>query len=88
MKEISGLGWRGKSVNHVDGRTGVILKEFVGGWWCDLTLRVDGQDTTESVSLGCDGDSGATGWKWNTGQPGEPERWSFLGKHNTADALS
>ncbi|WP_434716074.1 hypothetical protein [Paraburkholderia sp. A3RO-2L] len=84
MKDVNTLGWRGKPVRHTDGRTGVIAAENVGIWWCDLTIKVDNQDNTESITLnGRDPDFGATGWQWNYARPGEPEAWAFLGSHNT-----
>lgn len=79
------LGWRGKRLKHIDGRTGIILRENVGGWWCSLTIEVDGQEATESIDLdGTGSDSGAVGWQWNRALPGEPDRWVLLGDHNPA----
>lgn len=76
------LGWRGKQVRHLDGRTGRISGEFVGFMYASLTI--DASDGTEEVvQLNTRrSDSGAKGWAWLCENFSEGPAWLPLGNHN------
>ena len=60
---MSYLGWVGKQVRHVDGRTGTIRRE-IGRDFCELRIWCD-DGTVDIVTLNAYGeDYGASGWRW------------------------
>lgn len=77
------LGWQGKAVKNVDGRTGKIASEWAGFLHIALTIAVDG-GTEAFVQLNSDSnDTGEQGWAWHCPSFNQGPAWLPLGDHNT-----
>lgn len=75
-------GWRGKTVRHLDGRTGTIDMERTGFLHIALTIAVDAGEPAH-VQLNANGqDSGDTGWAWLCPEFSGGPAWLPLGDHN------
>lgn len=87
MSNDNALGWRGKQVRHVDGRTGRIRCEFVGFMYAALTIDAsDGAEEVVQLNTRCS-DSGAKGWAWLCENFSEGAAWLPLGNHNEFDVV-
>ena len=75
-------GWRGKTVRHLDGRTGTIRRESTGFLCIALTIEVAGGGEAR-VQLNANGtDTGDTGWAWLCPEFSGGPAWLPLGDHN------
>lgn len=76
------LGWCGKRVRHLDGRTGVIRIESVG--FGHVSLHIDADDNSKAVVWlnARDLDGGAQGWAWLCENFDGGPHWLPLGNHN------
>lgn len=75
-------GWRGKSVRHLDGRTGTIRSEYTGFLHIALTIAVDAGGQAH-IQLNANGqDSGDAGWAWLCAEFSGGPAWLPLGDHN------
>lgn len=76
------LGWKGKRVQHQDGRQGVIAREDVWFGGVDLIIST-GDGGTACVKLNTRGqDAGETGWSWWCENFSNGACWLPLGDHN------
>ncbi len=80
-------GWKGRFMRNVDGRTGVVSREYGDFMGVQLFIHVDGQPdepgARDMLSLnGRDSDSGATGWYWYCEDCADGPSWLLLGDHN------
>lgn len=75
-------GWKGKKVQHADGREGVIDKE--DAWFAGVDLLIAVADGSRAcVKLNATSqDSGETGWSWWCDNFSGGARWLPLGDHN------
>lgn len=85
---MSSLGWRGKQVRHLDGRLGVISKEFIGHG--HVSLHIEANNGSEAVVIldARSSDSGANGWAWLCENFSAGPHWLPLGDHNGFPAAS
>lgn len=74
------MSWTGIKVRHIDGRTGEISRDYAGFMHRALTIRIDGQESTDSVQLNVEGpDTGSPGWQWYCELGGGDPTWLSLG---------
>jgi len=75
-------GWRGRTVRHLDGRTGTIRSVYVGFLHLALTIAVDGGEEAHVQLNANSQDSGEAGWAWHWPDFSGGPAWLPLGDHN------